>query len=414
MRRFWTPDRVRLLVIGYIISVAAAVAVLAFSARTPGSLLTEGDFPAFYAAAEIVRAGDAANLYNPDTQMNSQNKDWPEAGKGYHYFSYPPYVALLSSPLTLLEPHAARGAFCGLMALAIAVCAWLMVRIPGSAARNAVGAAAFLLALGPLLSGLGAGQNNALSLLLFALTIYLVARGKSFWAGVTIGLWAFKPQFALIVLPFVALSGNWAVLGGAAIPLGIYYMSGVAVMGWQWPMIWLKTSAWFQAQDLITNGHLMVSLMGFFDTARNFVRHIEPAAIALMALEAASVVVVLALVARRSFVVSRLENDTAKREALVGCLLLMGPAIALLSPHVMFYDIALAFAPAIYLVRMDQDRKITAALCLLAVLMALTLARDAFPLSPMLVYTIGAFALTYQLTDAKRRISSEARSEVLG
>ena len=73
-----------------------------------GSAVLRGDFPAFYAAAELVWSGQGAALYDFEQQRALENRIWPDFAGDYYVFAYPPFFALLLAPLAALSPLAAK------------------------------------------------------------------------------------------------------------------------------------------------------------------------------------------------------------------------------------------------------------------------------------------------------------------
>ena len=202
-----------------------------------------GDLPSFYAGARIVAAGNAANLYDAAAQEEAET-DLLLGARGRLPFPYPPYVALAYVPLTWLPFKVAFAVHAVAMAVCL-VAALLLLRrvIPGSATPIPVLAAAF--AFYPMFRALLGGQNTPLSFLLGAGAAVALTEGRSFAAGLWIGLWLYKPQLAIPVGGVLLLRApdKWRYVTGIATVGAIYYMAGVALGGWLWPIWWWREGA---------------------------------------------------------------------------------------------------------------------------------------------------------------------------
>src|ERR1700736_6599065 len=105
MKSLLTPRRLRLypfailagVVIGYAYFLATSNGLRAVRGGRVG-----GDFPAFYGAARIVRAGAWQSLYDPIVQSQAQADLLPDSQGDWLPFAYPPFVAVAYVPFTFL------------------------------------------------------------------------------------------------------------------------------------------------------------------------------------------------------------------------------------------------------------------------------------------------------------------------
>lgn len=227
------------LVVGFIVLLATSKGLKTVRGGRVG-----GDLPAFYGAARIVRAGDTAHLYDALTQEGAEADLLPETG-GRLPFPYPPYVALAYVPLTFLPFKVAFALHATVMALcAVAAIAWLRPLVPGL--RGALlPAVAALLTSYPMVRSVLGGQNTGLSLLCAAAAARDLARGRDLQAGLWLGAWLFKPQFAVPVTALLLIrAGNRIRLLAGFAAVGIlYYLIGWAMAGWDWPLWWYHEGA---------------------------------------------------------------------------------------------------------------------------------------------------------------------------
>jgi Glycosyltransferase family 87 len=203
-----------------------------------------GDLPSFYAGARIVAAGNAANLYEAAAQEAAET-DLLLGASGRLPFPYPPYVALAYVPLTWLPFKVAFAVHAVAMAVCLVAALVLLRRvIPGiDDAFIPLLAAAFVFY--PMFRALLGGQNTPLSFLLGAGAAVALTEGKNFAAGLWIGLWLYKPQLAIPVGGVLLLRApdKRRYVAGIAAVGAIYYVIGVALGGWLWPIWWWREGA---------------------------------------------------------------------------------------------------------------------------------------------------------------------------
>jgi hypothetical protein len=198
-----------------------------------------GDLPPFYAAAQIVRAGEARSLYDFDVQQRQQAGLFPDDPGAWLPFPYPPFVAAAYVPLTLASFKTAYVLHTiGMTLLCVLALLLLRTHLP-PLDRHFAACAAATLTFYPLLRANLGGQNSAVSLLCAAGAAASLASKRELAAGVWLGAWLFKPQLALPVIVLVALAGYWRSLIGVALVAVIYYLIGAAVMGLDWPARWV-------------------------------------------------------------------------------------------------------------------------------------------------------------------------------
>ena len=179
------------------------------------------DFEHFYEASKALAAG--ADIYAGDSQ---------------HYI-YPPLLALLLRPLSLIPLSAAAGAWLLLNGGLLAAAAWLSARAAASrldcSARDHLIAQAAI--LGSLLllieihSDLHLGQSDGL--VLFALVLALNCLDKRpIMAGLFLGLAGAIKYIALAYIPYLVLRRRWrAAASSAAGWVGWMLLPSISV-GW--------------------------------------------------------------------------------------------------------------------------------------------------------------------------------------
>jgi hypothetical protein len=248
-----TPRRLRLypfailvgVVIGYAYFLATSHGLRAVRGGRIG-----GDFPAFYGAARIVRSGAWQSLYDPIVQSRAQADLLPDSQGGWLPFAYPPFVAVAYVPFTFLGFKSAYILHTVLMTgCAVAALAFLRPLI-GAIRREFAPCVAATLTFYPLFRAIVGGQNTPLSLLCAAGTAAMLARDRDVAAGLWVGAWMFKPQYALPVGALIAVGGHPRVILGGTIAAAIWYLIGASVSGVAWPMWWWRGVAQYVIADV--------------------------------------------------------------------------------------------------------------------------------------------------------------------
>lgn len=269
-----TPDfdrrAFRLIPIAVIAGVCVALVVAALAgsgASTIGGRLG-GDFPSFYAAGRMVLEGSGDVLYDAGAQAEFQAGLYPDAD-GYLYFAYPPFTAVAYAALAWLPFRAAFVAH-GLLAVAalwgaVRLAAPLIPSILGTRRRE-VAAVAALLAMYPILRAVLGGQNTAFTLLLLAAVWRFAADEQPVLAGLSLAALLYKPQYGLLVMLLVVVARRWRIVQWWVLGASVVYFVGVTVSGWGWLAAWLDQTSAFNDENLVVNGDLMVSAIGWFQS----------------------------------------------------------------------------------------------------------------------------------------------------
>ncbi len=259
---------VRVLPVAVVVGVLAAIVIAAAAgtgASTVGGRLG-GDFPSFYAAGRMVLEGAGDALYDPAAQAEYQLPLFSGA-EGILYFAYPPFTAVAYAALAIL-PYRLAFVVHGLASVAALWGAVHLVRplLPKilRTGRDELVAVAVLLGTYPILRAVLGGQNTAFTLLLLAALWRFASDDRYVLAGLSLAALAYKPQFGLLVVLLVAAARRWRILAWWAVGAGMAYAVGAALIGWRWPAAWLDQTGAFNDENLIVNGDLMVSAIGWF------------------------------------------------------------------------------------------------------------------------------------------------------
>lgn len=399
----------------YILSSKTFAAILLFVLSTtvivttvlapPESPLFEGDFAPFYAAATLLKnPATASFIYDIDSLVEVQKQLWPHM-EGVYLVGYPPYTIALFIPLTYFSPLFAKFLFVLLSLVAVVLSALILVRLFQPKRDIRIQTIAALLCFAPLFHSVFGGQNSALSLLLFIITTYCFIKkspGGDLLAGATLGLWLFKPHFALVLILGFLIAKRYAILPTLALMTFGYYGVATYYLGVDWPLLWLRGLESFVPNDFSNNSHQMMSLLG---VAKAWIIRLQlneslnNLLVGLALLGSAA----LLLLALRTLYNAPNSSEGYQAHALA----LLGNIAILTSPHTLYYDSVLLLPSAFLWIQEADEKKRTLTIIALLLISALIVAnKSTFPFSPFIFLSI--FLAVYSL----KKLASEARIEM--
>lgn len=320
--------------------LAAAVMALAFLAhvaRTIAEINAPGfggeavrlDFTAFWAAAKLALAGDAAAAFEPDRLREALSLP-PGMPPGDLIWLYPPAWHMAVAPLGLLSFPAAY-----LVYSAAAFAAFAATIRP--LARPLPGGSPLVLAAPAVLIALLLGNMSLLWTAGLAGALGAAAAGQAALAGLLIALLTVKPQLGLLVPVALAAGGHWRVILWALLCTAALLALSTAVMGvGYWRHFF---DAMGLMSGLMTTG--VVEFKGMMTWYAMFRTGGAPHAPALTA----QVAIALAAAAAVGWVWSR-PHASADLMAAALC-----AAIPLATPYAYHYEMTLTLAAALFLAR---------------------------------------------------------------
>jgi hypothetical protein len=188
------------------------------------------DFRQLYAAASMVRAGHASELYDPIAQQRTQNE---LVGVDQLIpFVRPAYETLLFVPLSFLRYRTAYFVFLGInLVMLAATYSLLRPWMSNLAAIYPWLPAALFLAFLPIGATLIEGQDSLLLLLILTAAFRYLAHGQETFAGILAGLGVFKLQMAIPLLIVFLVWRRWRFVKGFLLSAGIAGIVSVWIMG---------------------------------------------------------------------------------------------------------------------------------------------------------------------------------------
>ena len=193
------------------------------------------DFRIYYDASVALRTGqDMFAAWNPDSPLT---------------YIYPPFLAILFMPLTLLPLEVAAAVWTVISMILLSGCLWIgardiMTRFDGAqdvATLPVIILIATLLSVPRIKAEIDQGQVDYLVLLGIIGSLALLRR-HPFLAGVVLGLVANIKYQTIIFVPLIIIRGWWSTLLGFVLgSLGVA-LSGALVLGWDVNLAYLAES----------------------------------------------------------------------------------------------------------------------------------------------------------------------------
>jgi hypothetical protein len=319
---FWSDRFQKIFSISYLVFLALACSFFLVYPSGERALIA-GDYPAFYSAG-ILAYQMPEFLYSLDAQRDIQQMFWPQES-GFHVFAYPAFFSLLFIPLSFLSPVFSKLVFVSVLLL----CTWLGARCLRSYYAESLSLLtvfALLLMFLPNVVGILGGQNNAFSLLILLLLIKLNRERKVYLQGALLGLWNFKPQYAVIGFIFLFLYEREKVkflLGYVSISLLQFVIAGF-YFGFTIFQKWIEIMFSLGAlnQNALDNISRMVSISG---SSKVLYLQWGSSGLCIWIL---AIVSILAFPAYRYFYKGNMPLPLS----------IVGPFIVFLSPQTGFYD----------------------------------------------------------------------------
>lgn len=217
------------------LGLASLLRALSYLMHIPDQL----DFTQFYLAAFIFRVAPGTSFYDTTTLSHySQIVGLSD----FMPLNYPPFIALLFYPLSLLSYGAAKTLWLGLnTALTISFIAWAWLRLPASRKHIIWFVVWFVLLLPATTDSLLLGQINPILGLLMLITIECAIRQQRRWDWIAAGSLAFAAAiklWPLVLAGYFLLRRRYTVaLGSIAIFAIVTVTAGLVVgpdMLWQY------------------------------------------------------------------------------------------------------------------------------------------------------------------------------------
>ncbi len=192
------------------------------------------DWGLFYSQASAFAAGDIGAMYqidrlNPYLQRLTPFTSTPGVPLLQWPSPYPPVVAALMAPLTVMPPPAAFGIWTALSLASAAHLLWRTRQVLPTAGTSRL-AVIFFTTL-PVLQTFVLGQPVLFLASAMAEAFLALRRGADLRGGLWLGLLAVKPQYGLVLGLFLLWKRRWRAVAGAAMTVGLVVGASALVAG---------------------------------------------------------------------------------------------------------------------------------------------------------------------------------------
>ena len=297
---------------------------------------TAPDFLAFWSAAKMAIAGEAASAYDQTQLILVQWEAFPNFTIFLPWLN-PPVFLFFIYPLGYLDFFSA---FIVWIFLTTSICAWYCSRlVPAKLIIPAI------FCTFPFYAAFSNGQNSILLTALWAATSYCFLSRKQYQAGIMIALMLFKPQYGILV-PFALIAGKeWRTLFSATAGSVFILFAAFFCFGFEpWQQLMEENTVFFNRQianpDTNEEFGLLYSVYGviryFFDCSYEAAMSIQ-----------AFISLLCALITIRVWIHKKIPYEIK--------LAVLITASLLCNYYVYWHDLFLLTVPVILLLRSQKD-----------------------------------------------------------
>jgi alpha-1,2-mannosyltransferase len=319
--------RGRLRYLGFL--ALALVAVVVYNVRVRHEMI---DFHTWRQSA--VRALHAEPLYRPED--------------GHYQFKYFPFYALMMAPFGAMDETTGKQVWFAIsIGLLVALLRWSVAALPDRRRSGQLLTWITVVLMAKFYAHeLVLGQPNLLLGTLLLATLLAVQRNQLVAAGLLLGVAVFVKPYALILFPWLLITGRWRAVAWASAVVTAGLLFPAVVYGWHGNLdllrAWLRTVSESTAPNLLGNDNVSIAAMW----AKWLGPGPEATTLAWLTVVAIMVLVIVVLMRRRK----------ASAPEYLECALLM-LLIPLISPQGWDYVLLLATPAVVCLV--DRWRELS-------------------------------------------------------
>lgn len=308
------------------------------------------DFLAHWTAGRLLLDGNLDHLYDADFQANLQHAIIGP-GDDVSWFVGPPFTAILYVPFAAL-PFPVAGVLWTLVSVvAIAASLVLLKPLVPRLAQDWTVTVLAVLACQPVLEVIGAGQDSAISMLVWAAGLRLLVAGRDALAGLVFGAGLIKPQLVLVAPPTFLIQRRWSAFAVWVAMALVAAAASVALIGVDGIHTWITTLTSQRYDEQINVGQAWKQL-----SASALLVSIVPPSL-VNAAQTLGLVLCAALVVAFLVVAWR-----APRERWLDVWTLAALTTVVASPHLLVYDLLIAVPAVLVLLDRHPSRRIRLAL----------------------------------------------------
>lgn len=285
------------------------------------------DLATFWGGAKLAAEGRAVDAFDVELLSKAHGVRF-EPGEMPLWWMYPPTLQLAVTPIALLSFSAAFAVFS-----ALSLAAWIFAVSRIMPLRD--GLSGWVVASPPVLVALKTGNISLLWASGFVVALGCLRDRQVGLSGVLLGLLTVKPQLGLLVPVALFAAKEWRVIAWAGATAALLVSASLAVFG---PLPWFGffnalTESWERTETLEI-GKAMISPKSFFLAVG-----LDPAVATLLHVATALAAAASVWVVWRRRVPFGLKAAT----------LLFGALLA--TPHAFEYELAMAIAAILFLIR---------------------------------------------------------------
>jgi hypothetical protein len=196
------------------------------------------DLPQFYFAGRLVRAGNAATMYDPSAYtglVEELRRIDARASKQSIYFNRPAFEALLFLPLAFFSFTTAKIIVVMSNVVLLAMLAWKMPQWLSAPAW----VRSCLFVFMPFLYSVAFGQDTLLLTLLVSCALFLLLRKREAIAGVVLAVAMFKPHLIWAIPIALVAARRWKAVCAFFVTGGVLGLISFALVGPRGVIQWL-------------------------------------------------------------------------------------------------------------------------------------------------------------------------------
>src|SRR5262249_48451422 len=214
-------------------TLAIGVGAIGASLRGVSASKESADFAHFYTLGYLARLHHVSTLYDATALRQAHIDLVPSSSAHVYPPVYPPQVALMFAPFSVMSYEHALLVWNALTAMLYAVIVWTAWKSVSDRLPNRAMAFTAAAAFPPLWSLLLTGQNTIIVLAALWAGWLALERKRPMLAGLALGVLAIKPQFGIPFAVIVLAGREWAMLGGALTSVAVQGCAVWLMLGWE-------------------------------------------------------------------------------------------------------------------------------------------------------------------------------------
>ena len=209
------------------------IGAIGVSLRGVSAAKESSDFAYFYTLGHLARLHQVSALYDATALRQAHIDLVPSSAAHVFPPVYPPQVALLFAPFSIVSYEHALLVWNALTAVLYALIIWTTWRSVSDRLVNPAMVFTAAVAFPPLWSLLLTGQNTIIILAAMWAAWLALERRRPLIAGIAIGFLAIKPQFGIPFAVVVLVGREWAMVGGVVAAVAVQACAVWLTLGWE-------------------------------------------------------------------------------------------------------------------------------------------------------------------------------------